>query len=342
MSHIFKNPVSIKTIAQTTGGQIFGDENLIVHSLCSIEEPTDRGLTLSKEKIWKRIADKIIGIPVCAVLIYEYVEIPKTLPVTVVKVKDPISALVKIAPLFYKVEQRAVSISDKAEIHPTAQIGGNVNIGAFSVISEGVIISDHVTIHPNVIIYPHVKIGSYSIIHSGATIREFCILGANTLVQNGAVIGSDGFGFVPGENGLLTIPQIGIVEISDNVEIGANTTIDRATLGTTKIGTGTKIDNQVQIGHNVHVGQHSILCGQTGIAGSCQIGNQVILAGDVGVKDHTKIGDNVRVGGGSIVMWDIDKPGDYAGAPAIPATTYRRQMKAMQDLPSIAKKVLKD
>ena len=329
---MLKNPVSIKTIATLVNGEIIGESNTIVFSLSSIDEFESNSLTLSKEKIKSKLSAQLEKITSGAVLVYENAEIPDNLKIPLIKTKDPISALVKVVPLFFHTIPHQALISPKAEIHQTAILGNSVTIGAFSVILENAVIEDNVVIHPNVVIYSNVRIGANSIIHSGAVIRENCIIGAETIIQNGAIIGADGFGYVPTAAGLQAVPQIGKVVLKDKVEVGANSCIDRATLGTTLIGTDSKIDNLVQIGHNVKVGEHTIICGQTGIAGSTEIGNFCVLGGDVGVKDHVKISDKIRIGAKSGVISDLEIAGDYAGFPAVRANEFRRQIKAISDL----------
>jgi UDP-3-O-[3-hydroxymyristoyl] glucosamine N-acyltransferase len=225
-------------------------------------------------------------------------------------------------------------------VHPSAKIGSGVSIGEFAVVGPLTEIGDNVVIHPHVVLYPGVKIGPRSIIHSHAAIREDSVLGAETVIQNGAVIGADGFGYVPDAKlGLVGVPQLGTVNLGDRVEVGANSAIDRATLGTTTIGLGTKIDNLVQIGHNTRIGRFSILCGQVGIAGSCEIGNQVVIGGQAGVGDHLKIADGIRVGAKSGVVSDLTEKGDYLGFPPLPAQVARRVFAILPQLPDLFRKL---
>ncbi|MCL4123974.1 UNVERIFIED_CONTAM: hypothetical protein GTU68_043447 [Idotea baltica] len=256
----------------------------------------------------------------------------------IIKSKNPHHSFVSIIPLFHEKNIPFSGISDKAEIDPSAKIGKDVSIAAFSVIGRNSIIENNVTIHPNVVVYNDCVIGENSIIHSGAHIRENCSLGKNSLVQNGAVIGSDGFGYIPDPQlGLKQVPQIGKSILKDHVDIGANACVDRGALGDTTIAQGTKIDNLVQVGHNVEIGNHSILCAHAAVGGSTKIGNQVVLGGCVGVADHVEIGNNVRMGGKTVVFYDVKEPGDYLGIPAMPAKQWQRLMVLWTKLPNIIK-----
>ena len=186
-------------------------------------------------------------------------------------------------------------------------------------------IEDRSVIHPHVTIYPRVRLGQGCVVHAGAVLREDVTLGDHCVIQNGAVIGADGFGYIPDQAGNLhAVPQVGAAKLGNEVHIGANSCVDRGTLGNTTVGDWTKIDNLVQTGHNVSLGQNCIVCGQTGIAGSVSIGNRVVLGGGCGVQDHVSIADGCRFAGHSGVIGDITERGDYAGMPALPARQWRR------------------
>ena len=237
-------------------------------------------------------------------------------------------------PLFYQPYQNSNAISPRAAVAASAQIGKGVSIGDFVSIGEGCIIGDNVTIYPNVVVYPEVKIGPGVTIHAGAIIRERCELGADVIIQNGAVVGADGFGYIPdAQQGVRAVPQVGTVALAPRVEVGANSCIDRGAFGKTQIGLATKVDNLVQIGHNVRIGQFSFVCGQVAIAGSAVLGNQVTIGGNTGVSGHLTIADKVRVAGNSGVTSSLDKSGDYGGFPAQPAAAWRRQVAALRRLP---------
>jgi UDP-3-O-[3-hydroxymyristoyl] glucosamine N-acyltransferase len=254
-------------------------------------------------------------------------------------VEQPQAAFIALLPKFFQPYSTAGGISPKADVAASAQIDPSASIGAFTVIGEGVVIQAGVVIHPHVVIYPGVTIGARTVIHSGAVVREDCVIGENSVIQNGAVIGGDGFGYipVPGQ-GLVLVPQVGSVVLGSRVDVGSNSCIDRGAIGPTTIGTGTKIDNLVQVGHNTTVGSHSILCGQVGIAGSATIGNRVTLGGSSGVADHVTIVDEVRCAGWTGVAQDLTEKGDYAGFPAVPASEWRREVATIRSLSRLKKR----
>ncbi len=229
------------------------------------------------------------------------------------------------------------TIHERAVISPKASIGKNVAIGANSVIEDGAAIGDNTIIYPNVYIGKNVKIGAQCIIYPNVTVREECILKNKVIIQAGAVIGSDGFGYIFHNNKHEKIPQIGNVIIEDDVEIGANTTIDRAKINSTVIGANTKIDNLVQIGHNVKIGMASIIISQVGIAGSTEIGNGVILAGQAGISGHLKIGDRATVGPQTGVIGNVEPGARLMGSPAKPYAEFMKSYAIMGKLPSIYK-----
>ena len=210
-----------------------------------------------------------------------------------------------------------------------------MQVGAFSVVGANAVIEDNVTIHPNVIIYPGVQIGSSTIVHAGAILREDVIIGRECCIQNGAIIGADGFGYYQEENDIKPVPQVGTVVLGDRVDVGAQTCIDRATLGTTRLGSSVKLDNLVQIGHNVWIEPGSIVCGHSALGGSVRVGSGVTIGGKVGIADHVSIADGVRIGAGSGVAQDIKERGDYAGYPTQTAQQWRRQARALAKLPGL-------
>jgi UDP-3-O-[3-hydroxymyristoyl] glucosamine N-acyltransferase len=327
--------LSVADIVARTNGTLFGDGLSSILGVCSLDEPEPNAIAFSKERSISRLRGIIRNARVGALLVAhvppDLADSPPSVPLIVVP--DPLAALISIIPLFFKPYSVTAGAPSLVAIHPTAEISQGVTIGPFTSIGERCVIEEGVVIHPQVTLYPGVRIGQGTVIHAGAVIREDCVIGAGSVIQNGAVIGSDGFGYigVP-DMGLVPVPQIGTVVTGARVDIGANSCIDRATLGTTRIGDSTKIDNLVQIGHNTTIGKQAIICGKVGVAGSCTIGDGVVLGGGVGVVDHMTIGSRVRVGGGAAVMNDITTPGDYLGIPAVPAKEWFSTVRALKRL----------
>ncbi len=224
-----------------------------------------------------------------------------------------------------KVDSSFYGIHETAVIHQSATIGKNVTIGPYSVIDKNAIISDNTRISSHVYVGPNVKIGKDCLFYSSCIVRENCVIGDRTIIQPGAVIGSCGFGLIPDSQGKFQkLQQIGNVILEDDVEIGANTTIDRARFGSTIIKKGTKIDNLVQIAHNVQIGENVAIAAQTGIAGSAKIGNNVLMGGQVGIVGHIEVTNNIMLATRSGVSKSIKNPGKYNGSPAIDLNTYNR------------------
>lgn len=327
------NWYTAKDIALKVKGHLIGDGAIRVKGVCPIDHPEPDCLSFIKGTSTKKILAALEGSSVPVLLVPNGV---KEFNVAfkhraLIAVNDPLAALVDISPLFFSSPNFGTGISPLAQVDPTASIGNDVTIGAFSCVGPGAQLADNVTVFPHVTIYPNAKIGRGCVIHSGAVIREHCLVGESTVIHNGAVIGADGFGFIPDpELKLKKVPQIGNVIIGSQVEIGANTCIDRATLGSTTIGQGTKIDNLVQVGHNVKIGMYSIVCGQAGIAGSCEIGDGVVIGGNAGIADHIKIASGCRIAAKAGVINDLTEKGDYAGHPAIKASAWMRQAALMQ------------
>jgi len=253
--------------------------------------------------------------------------------ITVLRTKDPYLAYTRALRLFYPEPAAEPSIHPSAVIDATARVSEGVSIGARSVIGAQVEIGPGVQIHPNATIYREVKIGKDSVIHSGVAIRERTLIGERVIIHNNAVIGCDGFGYAKDEEKhWLKIPQTGRVVIEDDVEIGAGTTIDRASVGESRIGRGSKIDNLVQIGHSCTVGEDTLLCAQVGLAGSSHIGSRVILAGQAGVAGHLKIGDDVVLTAKSATSHDIPPGKVISGIPAFDNKDWLRSTAAFRRL----------
>ncbi|HEX8398453.1 MAG TPA: UDP-3-O-(3-hydroxymyristoyl)glucosamine N-acyltransferase [Pyrinomonadaceae bacterium] len=260
--------------------------------------------------------------------------------IAVLRAKDPYLAYTRALRLFHPELKRAASIHPSAVVDETAQIAAAVFIGANSVVGANCRIAEGVQILPNVTVYENVLIGKDSVIHSNVSIRENCEIGERVIIHNNSVIGSDGFGYAKDENRRwLKIPQTGRVVIEDDVEIGAGTTIDCASVGETRIRRGAKIDNLVQIGHSCTVDEDALVCAQTGLAGSSVIGKRVILAGQVGIAGHLKVGDDAVITAKSATSHDVEPGKILSGIPAFDNREWLRSIAAFRRLGEIARKV---
>jgi len=249
-----------------------------------------------------------------------------------IRVEDPSFAIARIMTRWFSARPMPEGVSSQASIASSAKLGANVAIGPFVTIGDGVVIGSNVTIFQGVSIEAGSAVGDDSIIYPNAVIYDGTRIGRRCIVHAGVIIGSDGYGFVMRGGKHHKIPQTGIVRIEDDVEIGAGTTIDRATLGETVIGEGTKIDNLVQIGHNVKIGKHCLLVSQVGIAGSTELGDFVVAGGQSGFSGHLKIGNRVQVGGGSAVIGDLPAGIKVMGSPAVPFNEFARRQVALKRL----------
>ncbi len=254
---------------------------------------------------------------------------------------NPYLDFARAATLFAKPQGSFSGISEQAHIAPDAAIGSGCTIYPFVYVGAGVSIEQNCTIFPGCYIGENCKIGSESILYPNVVLMAGTILGNNVIINPGVVLGSDGFGFAPSPTGLFKIPQLGHTEIGDRVELGANTTIDRATLGATKVGTGSKIDNLVMLGHNVEVGSHSIVVAQVGISGSTKLGDQVTIAGQAGISGHLNIGSGCVIGPQAGVTRSLESGSVVAGSPQLERSTFLRVMAALPKLPELARRVLR-
>jgi UDP-3-O-[3-hydroxymyristoyl] glucosamine N-acyltransferase len=256
--------------------------------------------------------------------------------------KNPYLAWAKAIELFYQPPKYVPGIHPTAVVHKTAKVGKNAHLGPYVVIDEDAVIGDNAVLLAHVVIYRGAKIGNNFFAHAHAVVREFCHLGDNVLLQNGAIVGSDGFGFAKDDaNHWHKIVQSGNVAVESEVEIQANACIDRASIGETRIGRGSKIDNMVHVGHSCTIGDDSLLCAQVGLAGTTDVGNNVILAGQVGVSGHVKIGDGAIAIAQSGIPHDVAPGAMVSGAPAIDHKVWLKCCAAYAKLPEIAKAVRK-
>ena len=324
---------TLKELADFLGGAVQGDENHQITGLAPLETAgPDKISFLANPKYAPKVAETRAG----AVLMAPGNESHGR---NIIEVADPYLSFAKLLTLFYVQPHPVLGIMPEASLGSNVTLGDGVSIYPGAVVGSNVIIGDRCVIHPGAVIYSGATIGNDTLIHANAVIRERCRIGNRCVIQPGAVIGSDGFGYAPDGRGYYRIPQIGIVILEDDVEIGANTCIDRAAIETTLIKKGTKLDNLVQVAHNCQIGENCMIVSQVGISGSTKIGNHVTLAGQVGVAGHLSIGDNVMVGAQSGVPSTLPPNAGYSGTPAIPHKEWLRSMAVIPRLPELKKTV---
>lgn len=253
---------------------------------------------------------------------------------------NPYLAFAKILRVFAPKPHARSGVSNRAHLGANIELGDEVSIHPHVCVGDSAVLGDRVSLHAGVYVGSSVRIGHDTVIYPNVTILDRCIVGNRVIIHSGTVVGSDGFGFVQDGNGQFKIPQVGIVQIDDDVEIGANCTIDRATMGKTWIQRGVKIDNLVQVAHNVVIGENSVIVAQVGISGSTRVGKNVILAGQVGVTGHLEIGDKVRVGAQSGVAKSIPAGQTVSGSPAIPHRDWLKNSQILSRLPELRKKII--
>ncbi|MDI3527305.1 MAG: UDP-3-O-[3-hydroxymyristoyl] glucosamine N-acyltransferase [Tenuifilum sp.] len=325
-------------IANYLGGTIDGDPDVKVTTVAKIEEGFPGALSfLANPKYEPYIYTTKSSI----VLVNDDFVAEQPITTTLIRVKNAYEAFASLLDLYAQSKQPKSGVEQPSYIHESAKIGADAYIGAFSYIAEGVSIGDNVKIYPQVYIGPNVKIGNNVTLYPGVVIYEECIIGNSCMVHSGAIIGADGFGFASGaDTNYKKIPQIGNVIVEDYVEIGANATIDRATMGSTILRKGVKIDDHVHIAHNVEIGENTVMAAQTGVAGSTKVGKNCMFGGQVGVSPHVKVADEVKVGAQSGISGDIRKPGTILlGSPAIEISKERRSSAVYRNLPELMKKV---
>ena len=286
-----------------------------------------------------RYTARVAATRASAIYLGENVEVPRD-DVAILRATDPYLAFTRALRLFHRKASFEAAIHSSAIIDPTARIADGVFIGAHTVIGQDVEIGERVQIHPNVTVYDHVTIGEDSEIHAGVAIREYSILGKRVIVHNNACIGSDGFGFAKDEERRwLKIPQTGRVVIEDDVEIGAGTTIDRASTGETRIRRGAKLDNLIQVGHSCTIGEDALVCAQVGLAGSSRVGNRVILTGQVGIGGHITVGDDAILYPQSGVPNDVAPGAVLVGTPAFEVSAFWRAIAVFKKLGDLPKRI---
>jgi len=323
---------SAKQIASFIQGEIIGNENVTVNTFAKIEEGIPGALSfLSNPKYTPYIYNTQSSV----VLVNRDFNPEKPINATLIKVDNPYESLAKLLTIYEASKPKKQGINSLAYISPTAKIGENAYIGAFAYIGENAVVGDNATIYPHAYVGDNAKIGNNCTLHPNVTIYHECQVGNDCLIHAGTIIGSDGFGFAPTAEGYEKIPQIGIVIIEDNVEIGANTCIDRATMGATIIHRGVKLDNLVHIAHNVEIGAHTVMAAQGGSAGSTKVGEWCQTGGQIGLAGHIKIGDRVSIAAQSGIANSIKSDSQIMGSPAFDAKQYFRSSIVYKKLPEV-------
>ena len=323
---------SAKQIASFLQGEIVGDENATVHTFAKIEEGVPGAISfLSNPKYIHYIYSTKSSI----VLVNKDFKPEQELTTTLIKVDNAYDSLAQLLALYEANKPKKKGVDPLASIAKSATIGKDVYISAYAVIGENAVIGDNVAIYPHTYIGDNAKIENDTTVYSNVAIYHDCRIGANCIIHSGAVIGSDGFGFAPTADGYKKIPQIGIVIIEDDVEVGANTCIDRATMGATIIRKGAKLDNLIQIAHNDEIGSHTVIAAQAGIAGSTKVGQWCMIGGQAGLAGHAKIGDKVGIAGQAGVSGNVKSGDQIMGSPAFEARQYFKSATLFKRLPDI-------
>lgn len=327
-----------EVIAGFLKGEIQGDPKTSVSNVAKIEEGKPGTLAfLANPKYEKYLYETQASI----VLINKDLKIEGDVKATLIRVEDAYQSFAALLDLYEQNKPKKQGVTERASIDESATIGENAYIGDFAVIGKNVQVGKNVKIYPQVFLDDNVKVGDNTILYAGVKVYEDCEIGANSIIHSGTVIGADGFGFAPQEDGSYKkIPQIGNVIIEDYVELGSNVSIDRATMGSTIIRKGAKLDNLIQIAHNVEVGENSVYAAQCGIAGSTKLGKNIMLGGQVGIVGHIQIADNVKIASQSGVNSTIKKEGVVLlGSPATDIGIQRRAMAVYKSLPEMRTKI---
>ncbi len=330
---------SAQQIAMMIQGQVEGDAFVTVKNFGKIEEATKGQISFLANPKYEEF---LYSTAASIIIINEKQSLKHKIDATLIRVPDAYAAFATLLTKYQELKtQQLVGIQTPSYIAPTAQIGAQHFIAAFAYINEGAVLGSNVKIFSNAVIGENVKIGNNVTIHPGVVIYSDCIIGNNVTIHSGSIIGSDGFGFAPKEDGSFQkVPQLGNVVIEDDVEIGANTTIDRATIGSTIIRKGVKLDNLIQIAHNAEVGSNSVIAAQSGISGSTKIGKQVMVGGQVGFAGHISVADGVKITAQSGITKSVKTPNQVlTGNPAAEQKQSLRSQVYVKNLPELEKRV---
>ena len=321
-------------IANVIGGRVEGNKDAKVHTFAKIEEGTEGAISfLSNPKYTHYLYNTKSSI----VIVNEGVELEKDVDATLIRVPNAYESIAKLLQIYEASKPKKTGVAPQAYIAPSAKLGNNCYVGPFAYVGEGAEIGDGCQIYPHAVVGDNVKVGSNCIFYANTTIYQGCKIGNNVTIHAGSVIGADGFGFAPGADGYDKIPQIGIVVIEDNVEIGANTCVDRSTMGATVIHKGVKLDNLVQVAHNVEIGENTVMSAQVGIAGSTKVGSWCMFGGQVGLAGHITIGDKTFLGAQSGVPGSLKGGEELIGTPPMNPRQYFKSQAIFRRLPDMYK-----
>ena len=324
-------------IAEVLGGKVEGNPEIEVYKLSKIEEGCEGSISFLANPKYKHF---IYSTQASIVIVGNDFEAESPIAATLVRVEDAYGAFSKLLEFYNNVKLNKVGIEQPSFIASTAKLGQNVYVGAFAYIGENVTIGENVKIYPHVYIGDNVVIGDNVMLFSGCKIYSETVIGKNCTLHSGVVLGADGFGFTPNDEGVYNkVPQIGNVVLEDNVEIGANSTVDRATLGSTIIRQGVKLDNQIQIAHNVEIGKNTVIAAQTGVAGSTKIGENCIIGGQVGIVGHLQVGNRVRIQAQTGVGRNLKDDEVIQGSPALGYAEYNKSYVIFRKLPTLQKRI---
>lgn len=324
-------------IAEILEGDVVGNAEVEVSRLSKIEEGTEGSLTFLANP---KYTQYIYSTKASVAIVNKTFEPEYSIAATLIKVDDAYSAFSKVLEYYNLVKLNKTGIEQPSFISESSKYGENVYIGAFSYIGENVVLGNQVKVYPNVYIGDNVVIGDNTVVFSGSKIYSETLVGKHCVINSGAIIGADGFGFSPNENGeYIKVPQTGNVILEDYVDIGAATTIDRATLGSTIIRRGVKLDNQIQIAHNVEIGKNTVIAAQTGIAGSTKIGENCQIGGQVGIVGHISIGNNVKIQAQSGIIRNVKDNEILQGSPALGYGDFNKSYVHFKNLPKIVKDI---
>ncbi|GCD78695.1 UDP-3-O-acylglucosamine N-acyltransferase [Thermaurantimonas aggregans] len=327
---------TLEQVASMLGGHVEGDPKAVVYKLDKIETAGEGALTFLANP---QYTPYIYATNATAVVVSQDFKPDKSVKSNLIRVTNPYESFARLLELYDQMKYNLQGIHPSAVIEDSAEIGENVYIGALAYVGKGAKISKGAKIFPHAYVGENAEIGENSILKPGSKVLHFCKIGKNCHLHTGVIVGSDGFGFAPGGEGYKKVPQTGNVIIEDDVEIGANCTIDRATLGSTIIRKGVKLDNLIQIAHNVEIGEHTVIAAMTGIAGSTKIGSHCMIGGQVGIAGHLKIGNNVKIAAQSGVMNNLNDGAVVMGSPAFEIQEYRKAYVLFRKLPKIIKEI---